>query len=341
MLSGATDRGGFSYTHVLCIHPVFLSKFLLANRVSYTNSLQIFDLVMAVPRIERHSLGVSRPAPIDIFEYLDYRVFLRDWYRERNREGRSFSYRAFARRAGLKSPNYLKLVMDGDRNLSPKMAERFAKALGLDDEGGGYFVDLVAFNQAASQRERNLQYARLTSFRRYRKAHKLDVAHGAYHSAWYIPAIREMAASPHFNEDPGWLADHLTPPISKGDARRAVETLVELGLLVRQPDGSLRQADGLISTGAETRGLHVANYHRAMMERAAASMDLVASDERDISSLTLCVGEGGIRQLKERIQNFRRELLEHSALEEDPVRVVQLNFQLFPLSRELGGEEEE
>ena len=32
--------------------------------------------------------------------------------------------------------------------------------------------------------------------------------------------------------------------------------------------------------------------------------------------------------------HFRRELLELSALEEDPREVVQLNFQLFPLSQE-------
>jgi hypothetical protein len=37
--------------------------------------------------------------------------------------------------------------------------------------------------------------------------------------------------------------------------------------------------------------------------------------------------------LKERVQRFRRELLDLSALEEDPAQVVQMNFQLFPLSR--------
>jgi hypothetical protein len=40
-----------------------------------------------------------------------------------------------------------------------------------------------------------------------------------------------------------------------------------------------------------------------------------------------------LRRLKERVQSFRRELLELSGLESEPSQVVQLNFQLFPLSR--------
>jgi uncharacterized protein (TIGR02147 family) len=284
---------------------------------------------------------VGRAGDIDVFQYLDYRAFLRDWYTEHNRDGRTLSYRAFARRAGSKSPNYLKLVIDGARNLSSKMAEQFAKALGLEGEAASYFVDLVGFNQASTQKERNRQYTRLTSFRSYKKAHRLDIAHAAYHGAWYMPAIRELAATPRFKNDPEWISRALLPPVTRAEAQRAIETLVELGMLVREADGRLRQAEALVSTGPETKGLFIANYHRTMMERAAAAIDLVPAEERDISSLTLCTGEDGIQRLKARVQRFRRELLEQSELEDDPVRVVQLNFQIFPLSKDVSQGEEE
>src|ERR1700755_1809203 len=109
-------------------------------------------------------------ADIDVFAYLDFRAFLRDHYAARKASGRGFSYRSFSRKAGLKSPNYLKLVIDGERNLSPDMAERFARACGLKDDEQRYFVDLVAFGQAATLSERNQHYARLTGFQRYRNA---------------------------------------------------------------------------------------------------------------------------------------------------------------------------
>jgi uncharacterized protein (TIGR02147 family) len=272
-------------------------------------------------------------ADIDVFAYLDYRAFLRDYYVARKASGRAFSYRSFSRRAGLSSPNYLKLVIDGERNLSAHMALRFAEACGLKGDDERYFVDLVAFGQAASLSERSRHYARLTGFQRYRQAHKLDLAHAAYYSAWYMPAIRELAARSDWTPQPDWIARQLRPAITASEAKRALVTLLELGLLVEHADGSIKQQDALLSTGPETRGLHIASYHRAMTQRAMDSIDELPPSERDISSLTLCLGRDGVRAFKERIQRFRKELLELSAHEADPEQVVQINFQLFPLSR--------
>jgi len=279
----------------------------------------------------------SSAGAIDVFGYLDYRAFLRDFYNAKKSGARGFSFRSFSRKAGLKSPNYLKLVIDGERNLSDDMAERFASACGLGDDEARYFIDLVAFNQAATLAERNKHYARITGYQRYRKAHKLDLAHAAYYSAWYMPAIRELAARHDFQDDPAWLAEQLVPPITRLEAERSLQILTELGLLVRDASGKLKQADVLLSTGPETRGLHIAAYHRGMMQRAMESIDLVPAGERDISSLTVCLGANGLRSFKERVQRFRRELLELSALEDDPEQVVQMNFQLFPLSKSSRG----
>lgn len=272
-----------------------------------------------------------RPGQIDVFDYLDYRAFLRDYYLD-GKQRRGLSYRGFSRRAGLRSPNYLKLVVDGERNLTAEMAERFARACGLEGDAAAYFQELVDFNQARTVRERNACYAELTGFRRYRLAHKIDLAQAAYHSTWYLPAIRELAVRHDFREDAAWIAGMLRPPIAKAEAVRALETLLDLGLLQRDGRGRIVQGEALVSTGPETRGLHIANYHRTMMQRATEAIDDIPPEERDISSLTLCLGEDGVRRFKQRIQRFRRELLDLSVLEDDPLQVVQVNFQLFALS---------
>jgi uncharacterized protein (TIGR02147 family) len=276
---------------------------------------------------------VPNDPPVGVYAYLDYRAFLRDYYAAKKATSRAFSYRAFSKRAGVASPNYLKLVIEGKRSISSKMAERFAQACALDHEASRYFVSLVAFNQAKTSAERAEAYDRLSGSRSYRQAHKLEIAHAAYYSDWFMPAIRELAASSQFREDPAWIADQLIPKITPLQAERALETLMDLGLLVRSAVGRLVQADALVSTGPETRGLHIGAFHRAMTQRAIESIDLVPAAERDISSLTLCLGRGGLAALKERLQRVRRELLELSALESDPEQVVQVNFQLFPLSR--------
>jgi uncharacterized protein (TIGR02147 family) len=276
---------------------------------------------------------------IDVFAYLDYRSFLRDHYIEQKARGRGFSYRAFSRRAGLRSPNYLKLVIDGERNLTEQMSVRFAQACDLEGEESDYFCDLVAFNQATGATESAQRYAKLTGLRRYRQTHKLELAQDAYHSKWYYPAIRELAARSDFSDDPRWIASVLRPKIRPREAKKALEVLIELGLLKRDEDGMVAQSEPIVSSGAETRNVHMVSYHRTMLEQASRSMDLFTGAQRDISSLTLCVSNDGLERLKQRIQRFRRELLELSALEDDPEQVVQMNFQLFPLSARRGEED--
>lgn len=270
----------------------------------------------------------TRPAA---FDYLDYRGFLRDYYIA-EKESSGLSYRTFSKRAGIKSPNYLKLVIDGDRNLSSEMAIRFADAMRLSGDEREFFLELVRFGQSRTARDRNASYARITGFQRYQEAQPLEVAQAAYHSHWYLPAVRELASAKGFRNDPAWIATHLIPPITPEQAEGAVRVLVELGLLERDGD-RLIQGSGLVSTGSETQRLHVVNYHRAMMQQASDSMDTIPPEQRDISALTLCVGDDGLRRMKERIQRFRRELLELSVLEDAPRQVVQINFQLFPVSK--------
>lgn len=278
----------------------------------------------SAPRLRRRS-------PIDVFRYLDYRAFLADYYAAKKRRG--FSYRAFSRAAGLGAPNYLKLVIAGQRNLTAAMAVRFASACGLAGEAAQYFTQLVEFNQARGAEKRNAAYARLQGFGRYRRAQKLELAHATYYSSWFLPAVRELAASPAFRDDPAWVAEALLPAIKPSEAKQAIETLLELGLLERGPRGRLQQRSAVVSTGPETAGMHIANYHAEMMRRAAAAIELVPAKSRDISALTFCVGPEGLAKLKRRIQEFRRELIELVESEGNRNQVVQLNLQLFPLSR--------
>ena len=283
---------------------------------------------------------VARRPPIDVFGYLDYRVFLRAYYLAKKEEGRGFSYRAFSRRAGLGSPNHLKRVTEGERNLTPQMAVRYADAIGLTGDAAAYFGDLVVFTQARSSKEKNRAYQKLTEFRGYRRAHRLDAAHAAYHANWYVPAICEMSLQSGFEPDAAWIAQRMIPPISQSEAKSALETLLELGLLRRTEQGGLEQAETVMTTGSETRGVHIVAYHRAMMERASESIDLVGPTDRDISSVTFCVGKDGLARIKQRVQQFRKEMVALATQEQDGEQVLQLNMQLFPLTERESSDEE-
>jgi len=268
----------------------------------------------------------------DLFKYLDYRRFLNDYYRvQKEKKGSLFSFRSFARLAGQSSPNFLKLVMDGKRNLGPDGIKGFAKALKLTKEEAVYFENLVHFNQCSTDDERNEWYKRLSASKKYREIKEIEKDYFVYFSRWYYAAIRELVLLPEFQENPDWIARKLSPPITVKEAGTALELLQKLGFL-RREKGRLVQAERNITTAREIISLAIANFHRQMIQRAGESIERTKPDKRDISSLTIALSAEKFEEAKRRIQEFRREL--NVLLSEDvaPKSVYQINFQLFNLS---------
>ena len=65
-----------------------------------------------------------------VFQYIDFRKYLHDYYQEKKATTRHFSYRYFCGKAGIASPVFLKLVIEGKSNISVPMIDNFCCALG-------------------------------------------------------------------------------------------------------------------------------------------------------------------------------------------------------------------
>jgi uncharacterized protein (TIGR02147 family) len=279
----------------------------------------------------------------DLYTYLSYRAYLGDWYAARKEADARFSHRLFARRAGVSSPSLLNEVIGGRRNLTPRTAEGFVLALGLDDDGAAFFSALVQLEQAETDEERNEAWERVASSRRFRTARPIEGATVRYLSNWYYPAIRELAFCAGFVEDPEWIRRQLNPPITASQAREALDALFDLGLLVR--DGStVRPADVSLVTPHEVAGLAVHNYHQQMLQRARDCIESAPPAERHLLGLTVAIPHALVGQLKRELDAFQERVLHlcDQALSESggsPVagppadRVVQIHLCLVPLTR--------
>lgn len=281
------------------------------------------------------SLGGVSGAPSklpSVYEYTDYRAFLRDHFAASKATKAFYSHRYFARKAGFATSNFVKLVMDGKRNLGPQALEGVVKALQLGRDEAAFFGDLVALDQAESLADRNRAFDRVAANRRFRQARKLEGPLFEYLRHWYFPAVRELSARSDFEEDPRWIAQQILPAITTKQAKAALETLERLGLLVRDERGRLVRGEPSLTTGHEVRSVVVPAYHRQMIEQAGGSVDRVPPEERDVSALTVCIKQESLEELKQRIRRFREDLLELCDRESEPERVYQLCVQLFPLS---------
>jgi uncharacterized protein (TIGR02147 family) len=272
------------------------------------------------------------PKP-DLYRYLSYRDWLRDWAAAQKEVDRRFSARLFARRAGVRSPSLLKEVIDGKRNLTPATLEGFVAACRLTHEEAGFFADLVAFDQAEGDEDRNEAWERIAARRRFQEARPLEGAMVAYLSNWFIPATRELALRPDFEADPDWVSARLRPKIRTTQARQALDTLITLGMLAEDEAGALRPVDVSVSTPHEVAGLAAHNYHRQMLTRVAEAIETVDPEHRHLAGATVAIPVDLVPRLKEELGNAARRLMHLCDEQVDRAeQVYQLHLSIVPLS---------
>ena len=268
-----------------------------------------------------------------IFEYMNYREFLRDWFDAKKKTCPFYSFRLFSQKAGFTSPNFLKLVQDNKRNLTKESIFKFVKAMALIRKEADYFENLVFFNQAHSIEEKNLYLSNLIKLRARADVQKIDQSAYAYFSAWYHPVIRELCCTLDWRGDYKKLAAAVIPAITPVDAQKSISLLLELGFIKRLDADRFEKTASTISTGAQVKSLAVANFHRAMLQRATESLERFSSAERDISGLTLHVSKKTYQSMIIKIQQFRGELLQMAEADTESSMVAQINMQAFPLSK--------
>lgn len=268
----------------------------------------------------------------DIFEFLDYRAFLGAYYEAAKANQPQFSYRYFSRRAGFASSNFLKLVIERQRNLSQDSVDKIAGALSLSADEHRFFSLLVTLDQDPSHEARHQALEQITAMRRFLDAKPIDSLLFEYLTHWYYVAIRELAARADFQADAAWIAQRICPKITQAQAQQALDTLLRLGLLTLRDDGSVDRGEPTLDAGHEVSMVGAKSFHHQMLQQASWALDHLPSPARDFGAMTVCVPADALPALKSRIQQFREQLISFCDELDASTTVYQINIQLFPLS---------
>ncbi len=165
-------------------------------------------------------------------EYTDFRLYLKDVYEYRRATEstgiRSYSYSTFSAAADIKSPNYLKLIIEGRRNLSDDMITRFARALRLNRSESDEFRSLVLYGQASAPLERNQHLKVLADIRAQRAvaAGQINATSLEKVPGWIGWVLYAMADQANVNFDPEILQNLFRAKASADDIRNSLTKLV-------------------------------------------------------------------------------------------------------------------
>lgn len=271
----------------------------------------------------------------EIFEYSDYRKYLKDLLEDKKRVNRLFSHRAVLQKMGITSTGFLANVISGRKNLTPAQVQKLSQIMKLKAAEARYFECLVLFNQAKSLDDKNNQMRRLVANQ---KVETKTLARKQLNlfSKWHYVVMRELLYFHKLKDDFRTAARMLIPSITTEEAERAVKELEDLEVLSKDAEGFYLQKDSAISTGNEIRSLQVANFQVETMDLAKAAIDRFPLEERDISCMTMTLSQGSFEQVKSEIQAFRKRLSAIAIADEKVDQVFQCNIQFFPVTRKEG-----
>lgn len=269
---------------------------------------------------------------INIYEYNNYRVLLRDWYNELKSQDRKLTQRKFASFVGFQAHSYLRYVIIGQRNLSEESVAKLTTAMELTGKSAEYFRLLVSFDQASSTEEKELYFVELNKIRRNTQFYKINKNQYSYFEQWYYPVIRELAVFSSWNGDYETLARLVKPEISATEAKRAVKTLIDIGLLQVDESGKYTQTSNTLS--ADDLPTHLIKKARnSYIKLALNASEELPPDKRNISCATVALGKKEFQEASALLDWVREKIV--SLAEQngsDLEKVYQLNIQLFPLS---------
>ncbi len=267
-----------------------------------------------------------------VTEYIDYRLYLREYYEYERKHTHYFSHRYFAEAAGISSSSFLSRVIAGKRSLTRPMIEKFSIALKHSEKEKSYFKNLVLFNQAKTAEEKSEHYVVLRSMVGIVKETILQASEYDYFCCWYTPIIRELICIYPLNDDYSKIAQMIQPSISAPQARKAVALLKKLELVEPQDNGVYKQTEKSIAADSQIKSIAVRSYVNSMLRHSVDALHSMDKSIRHISSMTLGISKEQYKTIVVELESFKDRVKQIVTLYDDASVVYELNFAFFPVS---------
>jgi len=278
-------------------------------------------------------------------EYTDYRIYLQAFYKAKihGSQGqlRPYSYSDFSAAADIKSPNYLKLIIEGKRNLSQEMAKKFARALRLSKKSTKEFELLVHYNQEKDPLLRNRHLKDLSEFRARRSVSDGKISAEAYDqvSNWLVWVLYAMVDQQGVRFEPSALRRALGGQVNEAQINEALKKLVTSGQI--KIDEISKFAMKTKSLNSEAEKIPVELVRKIQSELIYLGLEALhryGPKEREVSGATLSMTQKEYEWVRFELRKLRKQVQTEvqTNREKDPgERVYQMNIQLFPVTEKI------
>jgi len=271
-----------------------------------------------------------------VFEYLEYREYLKDAYEERKASNPFFSYRLLGDTLGLDPSNLFRLL-HLQAHLPARCQPQTLDFLGLSGRSAEYFSLLVAYSRERGSKSKKEILEKALSLRDVERHQLEEERLVSYFWNWWVMAIRSLLEVTDGNCLPAELSRRLAPFVPESEVETSLKILKELGLVKQVASGRLVLADAHVTAGEKVKADAIHLFQKQILSLASESLDRFPREERDISTLTLALDGPTFAQVREILRECRRQIQKTVEDAKKPDRVMQISMAFFPLAPALKG----
>jgi len=268
-----------------------------------------------------------------LFQYTDYRLFLKDYYQTRKRSQSGWGLESWAHRLGLKSKSTLAMILNGQRNPGRSLVNSLVTYFQFASDEAEYFSDLVEWcKNHGSGNLSSLLLERLAKKRKSGTFELIDLDTFSLISRWYYPALQELFQVRGFRLDEQWISHQLNGQLTAREVREALKTLTRIGILKRKTNRQYELVSVNTTTNSDIAHEGIKQFHEQILSKASESLRRVPVGEREIAGSTFAVRQEDLPKAKRMIREMMSQFAD--AIEASPGdRVYQLEVCFFPLTR--------
>lgn len=271
---------------------------------------------------------------ISVFNFTDFREYLRYYFKEKKTANPHFSYQRFAQKIGISNRGFLYNILKGNKPLSKSNCFKLSQALGHSRNEAFYFENIVSYAQTknAEERAHYLEQALQVQSNTHTKIHLIRQDQYEFYSKWYHSAIRAYIDMFPFDGDHEELVKKLSPVVTVAQAEKSVRLLERLGLIKKDKNGMYTVTEKSIWASDEVSKTAISRFHIECTDLARNAVIHENPKTHNIISLTMGISKNGYENICEETRIFQNKIIELVNNDKHTDRIYQYQLFFLPLS---------
>ena len=265
-----------------------------------------------------------------------YRDFLKAYYKYQKKYKTGWSYQVWSKQMKLKSASSLLMIIQGKRNPSKKLVEKFYEYFKFTHFEKEYFSDLIRLNTLSGDpRLKKLLLKKMRQEQPMSPSRLLSHEECKVLSHWQALAIRQSTRLKEFKEDARILSSKLNFDSHPEEIEKSIAHLLKIGALIRDGKGILKAAPLMLDVPRDEWIESLQRNHQQQLKNAIEIQEKMGRNIHlsEMTGATLPIRLVDLKAMKDLIRRFKSEFLKVFDAPKEGEEVYQLEIALFPLTR--------